>query len=98
MNHFFDKMTCCSVDEADNVVNDFVYDDKQVERRSWKFCNSVELPRSEVVFFTQITMILLLIFLCATKLFFYELECEEMSIWIAILSSTVGYILPNPKL
>ena len=51
MNHFFDKMTCCSVDEADNVVNDFVYDDKQVERRSWKFCNSVELPRSEVVFF-----------------------------------------------
>ena len=38
-------------------LNDLVFNEKNQERRSWKFCNS-RLPRSEVVYFTQIVLIL----------------------------------------
>ena len=64
------------------------------ENRSWKFCNSVSLPSAEVVFFTQVCFISLSI----SKLSFYNLSCDETAIWLSILSSTVGYMLPNPKL
>ena len=30
-------------------------------RSLWKFCNSITLPRSEVVFFTQATLIFILV-------------------------------------
>lgn len=92
-------MTTQSVDQVDcNAVEQFVFDSNNEERKSWKFCNSITLPRSEVVFFTQVFLIFILITLCSVKLLCFDLPCEEMSIWIAILSSTVGYILPNPKL
>ena len=41
-------------------LNDLVFNDENQERRSWKLCNS-RLPRSEVVYFTQIVIILFLI-------------------------------------
>ena len=64
------------------------------ENRSWKLCNSVSLPSAEVVFFTQV----ILISLSISKLSFYNLSCDETAIWLSVLSSTVGYMLPNPKL
>ena len=78
-------------------IDQFVLDENNHERRSGIFCNAITLPRSEVVFFTQVFFIFLLITLCSVKLLCYDLDCEEMSIWVAILSSTVGYILPNPQ-
>ena len=86
-----------STDEPD-AVTQFVFDNCNSERPPWKFCNSTTLPRSEMVYFTQVTIAILLIFLHSIKLLFFELACDEMSIWIAILSSIVGYILPNPQL
>ena len=68
------------------------------ENRSWKFCNSVSLPSAEVVFFTQVCFIFILLSLSISKLSFYKLSCDETAIWLSILSSTVGYMLPNPKL
>ena len=68
------------------------------ENRSWKFCNSVSLPSAEVVFFTQVCFIFILLSLSISKLSFYNLSCDETAIWLSILSSTVGYMLPNPKL
>ena len=68
------------------------------ENRSWKFCNSVSLPSAEVVFFTQVCFIFISLSLFISKLSFYNLSCDETAIWLPILSSTVGYILPNPKL
>ena len=67
------------------------------ENRSWKFCNSVSLPSAEV-FFTQVCFIFILLSLSISKLSFYNLSCDETAIWLSILSSTVGYMLPNPKL
>ena len=76
--------------------------------RSWKGCNFVFLPSAEVVFFTQVSFVALffthvcfifiLLSLSISKLCFYNLSCDETAIWFSILSSTAGYMLPNPKL
>ena len=42
------------VDVADHGIENLVFDDQNQERRSWRFCNNVSLPRSEVMFFAQI--------------------------------------------
>ena len=49
-------------------------------------------------FFVQMFVILLLISLCIDKLTILKPNCEETSVWISMLSSLVGYILPNPRL
>ena len=84
--------------DSSHVVQDFVYDSNESERSSWKFCNNINLPRSEVVFFVQMFVIFWLMTLCIIKLAFSFSTCEETSVWISILSSLVGYILPNPRL
>ena len=85
-----------SVDAAQ--VNNIIYDQNGQERKSWKFCNSITLPRSEVVFFMQIAIVFLIIVTSLYKLCFNDLNCEEKPIWVSILSSAVGYLLPNPQL
>ena len=78
-------------------ITDLVFDAEHQERQSWRFCNS-RLPRSEVVYFTQIIIIIFLITVSLTKLVFFSLDCEESTFWFSLLSCTVGYALPNPKL
>ena len=74
----------------------FVFDDNNQERPSWKrfgqTCN-----RSLVVFLSQFFVILLILACCIVRITLAE-TCEETTVWIAILSNTVGYILPSPKL
>ena len=85
-------------EHTDNGLNlgNFVFDDNNQERQSWKFfgqtCN-----RSLVVFLSQFFVILLILACCIVRITLAE-TCEETTVWIAILSSTVGYILPSPKL
>ena len=78
-------------------ITDLVFDENQQERRSLRFCNS-RVPRSEVVYFTQIFIIVFLIAVSLIKLVFFQLDCEESKFWFLLLSCTVGYALPNPKL
>ena len=48
------EMNNTVVDETDGtIVTNFVYDEKHTEKKSWKFCNNVTVPRSEVVFMSQ---------------------------------------------
>ena len=85
-------------EHTDNGLNlgNFVFDDNNQERQSWKSfgqtCN-----RSLVVFLSQFFVILLILACCLVRITLAE-TCEETTVWIAILSSTVGYILPSPKL
>ena len=55
--------------DAGGGVSDLVFDEKNHERRSWKFCNS-RVPRSELVYFTQMFIILFLIATSLIKLVF----------------------------
>ena len=58
------------IDSAGGVgLNDLVFDEENHERRSWKLCNS-RLPRSEVVYFTQIAIQLFLSGVSLTKFVF----------------------------
>ena len=44
-----------AVDCPDDIgVEQFVYDENNSDRSSWKFCNSPTLPISEVVFFSKL--------------------------------------------
>ena len=78
-------------------ITDLVFDTEHQERRSWRFCNS-RLPRPEVVYYTQIIIIIFLITVSLAKLVFFILDCEESTFWFSLFSCTVGYALPNPKL
>ena len=78
-------------------ITDLVFDDQNQERRSWRFYNS-RLPRSEVVYFTQVSIIVFLIVVSLTKLVFFQLDCKESTFWFPLLSCTVRYALLNPKL
>ena len=84
-------------EHTDNGLNlgNFVFDDNQ-ERQSWK-CFGQTCNRSLVVFLSQFFVILLILACCIVRITLTE-TCEETTVWIAILSSTVGYILPSPKL
>ena len=85
-------------DECDKQLNlgNFVFDEENHERKSWKFfgrtCN-----RSLLVFMCQF-FVIVLILACAIVRIMLSTTCEETTLWVAILSSTVGYILPSPKL
>ena len=85
-------------EHTDNGLNldNFVFDDHNQERQSWK-CFGQTCNRSLVVFLSQFFVILLILACCIVRITLAE-TCEETTVWIAILSSTVGYILPSPKL
>lgn len=84
-----------AVDETDYI--DTVYDSQNNERPPWKLCNFT-VPRSEVVFFTQVTVVFIILVVALSKMAFYEVSCEEQTIWVSLVSGAVGYLLPNPKL
>ena len=83
---------------CDKPVNlgNFVFDEENHERKTWKLfgrtCN-----RSLLVFLCQFFVIVLML-VCAIVRIMLSTTCEETTVWVAILSSTVGYILPSPKL
>ena len=85
-------------EHTDNGLNlgNFVFDDNNQERQSWK-CFGQTCNRSLVVFLSQFFVILLILACCIVRITLAE-TFEETTVWIAILSSTVGYILPSPKL
>ena len=106
-NHFFYQTIVCllnllfpkaifqmdqNVDQLDagGGITDLVFDEKNHERSSWKFSNS-RVPRSEVVYFSQIFIILFLIAISLIKLVFFKPDCEEATFWCALLSYLSQY-------
>ena len=84
-------------DHTDNGINlgNFLFDDNNQERKSWK-CFGQTCNSSLVVFLSQFFVILLLLACCIVRITLAK-TCEETTVWIAILSGAVGYILPSPK-
>ena len=85
-------------DDCDKQLNlgNFVFDEESHEQKSWKFfgrtCN-----RSLLVFMCQLFVIVLTLAWAIVRIIVSK-TCEEATVWVAILSSTVGYSLPSPKL
>ena len=75
--------------DTGGAITDLVFHDNHHRRRSCRFCNS-RIPRSEVVCFKQVFIIVFLIIVSLVKLVFFQLECEESTFWFSLLSCTVG--------
>ena len=54
-----------------------------------------KLPETEVVFFTQVVLIYIIIITCIFNLSRGE---GDSNLWTCLLSSSLGYLLPNPTL
>ena len=60
---------------------------------AWMFLGR-SVPKVEVVFFTQIIIIYVVILTCIVNL---SLGNGDSNLWTALLSSSLGYLLPNPS-
>ena len=63
-------------------------------RDNWKICG-YGMNKSQVVYFSQIIIIYIIIITCIVNL---SLKNGDSNLWTALLSSCIGYILPAPKL
>ena len=61
-------------------------------------CFGKKLPKSEIVFFCQILLVYITVIVALVNLTLYREDHKSNQIWIALLASCVGYILPNPKI
>lgn len=84
-----------SVDTHLNLGN-IVFDQNNEERKSWKLLGH-SCSRSLALFISQFVVILIVL-ACSIVRISLAKTCEESTVWVAILSSTLGYILPSPKL
>lgn len=61
---------------------------------SWKLCGT-NFPRSEIVFLTQMLLIYTVVITALVNL---TLGSKQHELWIILLSSCLGYVLPNPSI
>lgn len=67
---------------------------EQSHVHNWRMCG-YSFPRSEVVFITQM---LLVYVVTITALINLTTGSEHHTLWTALLSSCLGYVLPNPTI
>lgn len=60
----------------------------------WKLWGH-KVPKGEVVYFCQVFIIYIVIITCIANL---TIGRDEGKVWIALLSSCLGYLLPNPSI
>ena len=65
------------------------------EQKSWIFFGH-RVPRSQIVFCIQTVLVFFLAIVSVVSLM-RSTACEETTVWVAILSSSVGYMLPSPR-
>jgi hypothetical protein len=63
-------------------------------QQSWSFLGK-RVPRSEIVFFCQVIIIYTVIL---TSIYNLSRRHEDGHLWTALLSSSLGYLLPNPTI
>lgn len=61
---------------------------------SWMLCGR-KFPRSEVVFFSQTIIVYIVII---TALINLTRGTDNHTLWVAYLSSCLGYVLPHPRI
>ena len=84
-------------DQVDNtsVLRDIP--DSQLEISSshqWLCCGRI-LPRGELVFFTQVFIVYVIIIVSIINL---SLSIGDSNLWIGLLSLSLGYLLPGPNI
>lgn len=64
------------------------------ENQEWNLFG-YHIPKMEVVFFSQIFILYVVIITCLINL---SLQNGDVELWCSFLSASIGYLLPNPSL
>ena len=62
--------------------------------RNWKFFG-YKVPKPEIIFFSQVVIIYIVVI---TSLINVAIANGDTTVWISLLCSCLGYMLPNPSL
>ena len=86
----------CDIDTADHnisTVEDYNNDVKS-DKQNWNVFG-YSVPKQEVVFFCQIIVLYIVIFICLINI---SIGNGESHLWFSLLAGSIGYLLPNPTL
>ena len=67
---------------------------EQVEGRTW-CCSGTRVPKAEIVYLCQVLIILSVVF---ASIYNLTNNQGDQQLWVALLSSCMGYLLPNPSI
>lgn len=81
--------------DSTNNNNSSSQSSQSSSNQQWPVFPGKRLPRNCVVFFSQVTLIFII---CITSIVNLSLGNGEDRLWITLLSSSIGYLLPSPKL
>ena len=81
-------------DETDFTEESVTRREQHRRSRLWTVCGQ-RFPRCEIVFFCQIILIYIVVL---TSLVNLALKNGPINLWIALLGSCLGYLLPHPSM
>jgi hypothetical protein len=64
------------------------------EQQGW-CCSGCRVPRAEIVYFSQIILIAIIVL---ASIYNLSTQRGDPQLWVALLSSCLGYVLPNPSI
>lgn len=68
------------------------------EKSNWLIC-SKKVPCSEIIYFTQVLLIFIVVIVCLFNLTtLNKTESKNYALWSSLLSGCLGYLLPSPRL
>lgn len=80
---------------SENVKTD-VSPSRASSSSNWNFFGR-SFPKNEIVFFCQVIILYIVIITCIVNLTIKHNDSDG-KLWIALLSSSLGYLLPNPSI
>ena len=66
--------------------------DGALSRKEWKCCGE-NYPKQEIIYMIQAVLVYVV---CIASIVNLSRGAEHYSLWISLLSSSVGYMMPNP--
>ena len=60
----------------------------------WSWCGA-RVPKNQVTYMTQVVLVYCIIAVALSQLI---LQSSDRELWLVLLSTSVGYVLPSPKL
>ena len=88
--------SCAAESEVDitGVVAAEEEDDDEVDANGWHIFGR-ECPKEEIVFLCQVIILYTVI---VVSIYNLTVAHDDSTLWTALLSSSLGYLLPNPSL
>ena len=91
------ELTKQMTDQEYNInLGKIVFDGNNQEMKSWA-CLGQTCSRSLIVFLSQLYVNLLIVSGCFWRIHLSK-TCDESTVWVGVLCSAAGYVLPSPRL